>query len=447
MNTHMIAPRTMWAVLAMEVGLVLPLISLPSEGDRVMGPTGALLIVLMLPLGYLAVRRFRALRDPSWRLLLGIAVALLTRAVVSVVPDPGFGGFLVFFAHSLVPLVIGVALWWRGAGLTNAELTSADVRTEFAVLGMVLLGLLFGVRPFLLADPLLLGTSVGIFAVGGLVGAVLSRQDAAEISAVPLGRTLGVVTALLPAVAAVVLVSLLRPSLLGSMWQLIGQLIELAFTPIGWLIAWLASLLPQGTPAIPVQPTPQPTRDLTPDPTALAQLEDRIGWIGYLVLFTLFASAGLVAILLVRVMLEHWLRAPDDDRPQSEALAVEVDATGDPGDDAHDALGWLSRWLRSRLGRRPRGAGASATGAAATELSARDAYQRLLEWAARRGAGRRPPETARELSSRLSGLAPDATEAVALVTDTYESDRYGGVAPPSEQLERVRAALTSLPDR
>ena len=47
-------------------------------------------------------------------------------------------------------------------------------------------------------------------------------------------------------------------------------------------------------------------------------------------------------------------------------------------------------------------------GSAEPELSAWAAYRRLLDWAARRGAGRRPPETARELSSRLSGLAPDA---------------------------------------
>ena len=125
-----------------------------------------------------------------------------------------------WLAHSVIPLAIGVALWWRGAGLSVSEFTAADVRTEFGVLSICLIGALAMVRPFLLPDPQLLGASVGIFALGGLVAIVLSRQDAAELSPVPFGRLLGAATAILPALAAVVLVSMLRPSLLGSMWML-----------------------------------------------------------------------------------------------------------------------------------------------------------------------------------------------------------------------------------
>src|SRR5438105_3199919 len=105
MNTHLVDPRTLWAVLAMEVGLALPVISLPSQGDRITGPAGALLLVLMLPLGYVAVCLFSSLRDPSWRILVGIALAVLTRAAVSVIPEPGPPGLIVWFGHSMVPII------------------------------------------------------------------------------------------------------------------------------------------------------------------------------------------------------------------------------------------------------------------------------------------------------------------------------------------------------
>ena len=57
------------------------------------------------------------------------------------------------------------------------------------------------------------------------------------------------------------------------------------------------------------------------------------------------------------------------------------------------------------------------------------------------------PETARELEARLTDRAPEAGDAIALVTETFEADRYGGVAPPSDRLRRVREALASLSDR
>ena len=60
----------------MEVGLALPIMSLPTQGDRLPGLFGPLLLVMMLPLGYVAVYQIRDLRDPSWRLLSGIGLAL-----------------------------------------------------------------------------------------------------------------------------------------------------------------------------------------------------------------------------------------------------------------------------------------------------------------------------------------------------------------------------------
>ena len=94
----------------MEAGLALPIISLPTQGDRLPGALGPLLLLALLPLGYVSVLQIRELRDPSWRLLAAIGVALLTRLVVATVPDPGPPGVAVWLGRSFVPAAVGVAL-------------------------------------------------------------------------------------------------------------------------------------------------------------------------------------------------------------------------------------------------------------------------------------------------------------------------------------------------
>jgi hypothetical protein len=445
-NTRTVDPRTIWAVLAMEVGVVLPLMSLPTQGDRIPGFLGPLLLAILLPLGYVAVYQIRDLRDPSWRLLSGIALALATRGVVSIVPEPGLSGLAMWLGRSVVPMAIGIGLWWRGSALSVAELTPAEVRTEFSILAVCMLAMLSMVRPFLLPDSTLLAGSVALFAVGGLLATALSRQDAAEVASVRFGRTLATTSAVLPVAVAVLLVSILRPALLGAMWSTLATLIELIFTPIGWLIAWLASLFPRGE----VQPQPLPPRPTLapmPDPAALGQIQDRQEWIGWLVLITLLVFASIVAMLIVRLLLSNWIGSPlrrAAQRPED----LSVERSGTPGGDAHDFFGWLLRWLRDQLGGRTTRAGRS--GAGDSEVSATDAwaaYRGLLEWASAMGLPRRPAETTGQFRDRLANHAPDTAEAVNLVTSTYEWDHYGAIQPRSDRLRRVGQALRTLLDR
>jgi Domain of unknown function (DUF4129) len=445
-NTRTVDPRTIWAVLAMEVGVVLPLMSLPTQGDRIPGFLGPLLLAILLPLGYVAVYQIRDLRDPSWRLLSGIALALATRGIVSIVPEPGLSGLAMWLGRSVVPMAIGIGLWWRGSALSVAELTPADVRTEFSILAVCMLAMLSMVRPFLLPDPTLLAGSVALFAVGGLVATALSRQDAAEVAALRFGRTLATLSAALPVAVAVLLVSILRPALLGAMWSTLATLVELIFTPIGWLIAWLASLFPRGE-AQPQPLPPRPTLAPMPDPAALGQIPDRQEWIGWLVLITLLVFASIVAMLIVRLLLSNWIGSPlrrAAQRPED----LSVERSGTPGGDAHDFFGWLLRWLRDQLGGRTTRAGRS--GAGDSEVLATDAwaaYRGLLEWASAMGLPRRPAETTGQFRDRLANHAPDTAEAVNLVTSTYEWDHYGAIQTPGDRLRRVRLALRSLLDR
>ncbi|MCA1645917.1 MAG: hypothetical protein LC797_10795, partial [Chloroflexi bacterium] len=380
MNTRTVDPRTIWAVLAMEAGLILPIISVPAQGDRIAGVLGPLLLLVLLLLGFVSVLLFGPLRDPSWRLLTAIAAALLTRLVVASVPAPGMAGLALWLGHSFVPAAIGVALWWRGGALCVAELTAAEVRTEFSVLAVCMLAVLALVRPFLLPDPVLLAGSVALFAAGGLLATALARQDAAQITSAGSGRTLAITTALMPIGMAVILVSILRPAVVGVMWTTLGRIIELVLTPLGWLLAWLASLLPRGGPPAPLPPLIRPTPQALPDPAALGDLQDRMEWIRWVALITLLIAATIAALIVARLLLANWIGTP----PRA-ATAVRPDLTversGTAGGTALGLWGWLRRWVRGRFGHRPppgatRG---GVTGAAVADAWA--AYRALLHWA------------------------------------------------------------------
>jgi uncharacterized protein DUF4129 len=441
-NTHLVDTRTTWLVLAMEAALYLPIMSLPAQGDRFKGLSGPLLLLILLPLGYAAVYRISMLRDPSWRLITGIALALLTRLVVSEVPEAGASGLMVWLGRSVVPAAIGIALWWRGGALAVAELTPAEVRTEFSVLAVCLVAALALVRPFLLPDSLLLGASVGLFAVAGLVGTVLSRQDAADVSDRRLSGALAALAGLVPAFLAVLLVEALRPELMGQLWLLVARAIELALTPIGWFFAWLASLFPQGTPL--PQPVPPPVPTPPPiDPAALADAQGRLAWIGTVIAVTLLAAAAFAALLAAKLLLSNFIRDPHRVAAGRTNADLVVERSGALQEEAADVLGWLVRWLRSRLARRSPGrAGRSPANVVSADSWA--AYQRLLGWAEARGLSRRPADTTGQFASRLAQSLPEAADTVDLVTETFEIERYGAVSPPPDRLRRVRQALAAL---
>jgi hypothetical protein len=443
-NTRSIDPSTTWAVLVMEAALALAIISLPTQGDRLTGLAGPLLLLALLPAGCAAIYLLPTLRDPSWRLLTGIGLALLTRAIVQYVPNADPQGLMVWLARAVVPAIIGVGLWWRGGALAVAELTPGDVRTEFSVIAVCLLGTLSFVRPFLLPDPMLLSCSVGLFALGGLIGASLSRQDAADVVAPRLGRPLAIFTSVALPVLAILLVGSLRRELLEGMWLLLAHAIELLLTPIGLLIAWLSSLLPRLAAGPPPPPPPPPPRVVV-DPAVAADFQERMAWLGTLIMVTLLAAAGAAAMLAARLLLNNFIRDPQPTDKSLEPDEMAVETSGSPAGEAADLFGWLWRWLRASLGSR-RGVARRTAQSSSDEaaVDAWSAYQRLLAWAAEQGLTRRPAETTGQFGSRLSGHSPEASGAVDLVTRAFEWERYGGVSPAGERMRRIREALATL---
>jgi hypothetical protein len=294
-----------------------------------------------------------------------------------------------------------------------------------------------------LPDQLLLGGSVALVVVGGLLATALSRQDAAEVASLRFGQTLAMTTALLPAGAAVVLVAALRPDLLGVMWWTLARIVELALTPLGLLLTWLASLFPPATRGFEALP-PGPLPDLAPDLAALGELHDQTAWIGMAIALALILVAGVATLIVVRLLLAGHIRAPVAG-PLKRGPELTVERSGNPRGDVADFWAWLLRLLRRRLVREHR-SGAS-HGAATSEAEGVDAwavYRGLLSWAEQRGHGRRPSETTGQLQARLVRHVPESIEAVDLVTRTYEGDRYGGLHPSLDHLRRLRQALATL---
>ena len=166
-------------------------------------------------------------------------------------------------------------------------------------------------------------------------------------------------------------------------------------------------------------------------------------WIGWVVIVTVLIAATAAALIVARMLLANWIGNPTRRTPDPN-VELTVERSGTARDDAHDLWSWLMRWLRSRLGRRSVPSGSRHGVAEASAVDAWAAYRGLLEWAERRGQGRRPAETTGQLQSRLASHAPESTEAVELVTSTYEWDRYGQVPPVADRLRRVRQALAAL---
>jgi hypothetical protein len=269
----------------------------------------------------------------------------------------------------------------------------------------------------------------------------MARQDAADVAALGGGRLLATTSAVLPIGGTIGLLLVLRPEVMGRMWLGLARLIELALTPIFFVLSWLASLLPAATaPTGMPPPIRAPQRPLNVD--AFARQQTPPEWIPWLaatlvLLLVLFMAAGVLRLLLESELVVRPVRA----RPARQP-GLTVEATGGAGQDLRQLMRWLSGWLRGRLRGQPH-AEAQRSGEAAP-ADAWAAYRALLQWAEQQGIRRRPSETTHQLQQRLIAAAPDAADTVGMVTTTYEGERYGEIHPPSDRLRRIQAALQAL---
>jgi hypothetical protein len=139
------------------------------------------------------------------------------------------------------------------------------------------------------------------------------------------------------------------------------------------------------------------------------------------------------------LLLTNFIRPPVRWVTVSPGEDILSETTGAPGDEVSDVWAWLQQWLRTRLAR-GRGVHRAATG----QLDAWRAYERLLVWAESQGVARRPAETPGQFAVRLEAAYPETATIVELVTRTFEWERYGGINPSRERIDRVLEGLGSL---
>ncbi|HEY3061752.1 MAG TPA: hypothetical protein VGL99_22495, partial [Chloroflexota bacterium] len=139
MNSHIVRSEVVWALLGMEAAVAMPIIALTAPGEGSMRLAWTLVLLLLLPAGYAAVRRIVVLRDPAWRVLAGFVLVVLLRLQVPLQAGEGAGAALARFMQAIVPGSLAFALWWRGGTFVEAELTASEVHLEFLLGGAVLL--------------------------------------------------------------------------------------------------------------------------------------------------------------------------------------------------------------------------------------------------------------------------------------------------------------------
>jgi Domain of unknown function (DUF4129) len=432
-----IRPATAWALLIMEAALAFVPASL----------LGNPWMVVLLPLGYAVpprprwAERRKLMTSYRW---LGLALSIALWGISNfgslAAGQFGLGRLLLWGLTGVVPVLLGLALWWHGGVLARSEVGAREVRTEFVVLGGVALAVVVLLRG--LANPpttLVAGAGL-VFVASGLLALGLARQDAAD--AYPTGgtRALAGLAAAAPTGAGLLLAGVLTPALVAAIWAAFGTLLQILFAPLLALLQWLASLLPRLGPAAGLPP--RLTQPPLPD---LSQLPRQAGppvWLVWVVLGLFLAmTLGLVIVMVKLLLAWSAARRPPELRPESD---VQTEAAGSPKSDARALLGWLLAWLRARLFGAQSGRLAQPAVGKSENDDARAAYRSLLAWARAEGLPRRAAETTQQFLDRLIRHAPEASATFDLVTEVYEWDRYGEKPPTRERLVAVRRHLEQL---
>jgi hypothetical protein len=400
--------------------------------------TSAPLLLGLLPLGYLLAGRRPVQR---WRLESGILLSLAAWSVSSPPPlEPPFGRVIIWIFVGLIPVLLGLVLWWRGGLLARSEVGASDVRTEFLILGaasLLMLVVLHGLAP---APRGLVEAAGLVFVLSGLVALGLARQDAADVRSSGGTRTLAGLAALAPTSGGVALAGLLTPALVAAMWAVFGNVLQVLLMPLLWLAQWLASLLPRfGPPAgLPQQLGRRPLPDLS-------ELQREGGppeWLGWLVLIAFLVLAiGIVVIVILLIRAWQAARRQSEERRESDIVAEQA---GDAGRDARAMVRWLLAWLRRWLGRSTSARAGGRSESSVADGDARAAYRAMLAWARAEGLPRGTTETTQQFLARLVRHTPEAAETFELTTETYEWDRYGEVPPTRDRLATLRRGLELL---
>jgi len=336
-------------------------------------------------------------------------------------------------AAAILPVGLGGMLWIRG----NAVGTRPPGFTAFAFgfqTGLVLLLVTLGLAGLgaiaLPAGP----AHATAFLTAGLVGLGWTRRDATG----PATRG-GTATARpgvampLGAAAAVILLGL-------AIWSLVDRaVVDLLLAAVLWagarlyaVIAWIVSQFPEPAPFEAPPPSMPPAAAII-DQTA-RQGQALPDWIRegahWMMVFGGSYIVGMIVLSYLRALVA-WLAGRTQPTP-----GLERERAGGLLRDLGLlilALRRLFQRLAARLGLHGGDGG-----------SVRALYRALLAWAAARGLGRAPGETAAAHAERLCRALPAHGHDLAAIADAYMPVRYGGRSESVADLDDLRARWRRL---
>ena len=205
---------------------------------------------------------------------------------------------------------------------------------------------------------------------------------------------------------------------------------------LGQLLQWLFSLLPEpgtGTKtALPV-PTRAPPPNLNP-------FIEKVEWMRFIGGIMFYSSTGIAMVMLLFRTLFDLLRWLKRRRPGTVSLRIEKSDYG-IWDEILSLVGFLVNWIARIWRRSRRRADRAATPEART---IREAYRRLLAWAADQDCPRSPAQTPHEFFEVLHPRLPEAVTDLRTLTEAYVASRYGAAPPAPRVLSASRAAWRRL---
>ncbi|MBP1718616.1 MAG: hypothetical protein H6Q43_2054 [Deltaproteobacteria bacterium] len=366
-------------------------------------------------------------------ILLGFRV-LLVRA-------PGFESGVELAARILNPdqaefwiFLTSGAAWGLGCRLALLKNSFSILFSEFQF-GLALLFIALFVEHHLQLNlPYLVPLNLFFFSFA-LIGAGLAHGN--EHAGWTSNRYFGTwVVFLLVAVALILSAGLLitvlvSPAFVQFLLSLLYQAGEFLLGILGRILRFFLSLLPSPDPSLfppppPSQPVPRP-EDWSP----FFLISDATREILRILWTIMVSSMLLVALWRISSQILDWLR-----RRMGTSTGDEVEPL--PGAfraDLRILLFWIFdtlslKWLFRLLARR-KGRGRESN-------SIRQAYTRLLQWAAAKGCRREISQTPFEYLPRLFDFLPEAGEDFIFITRQYVQARYSISPPAGEVLEEVK---------
>jgi hypothetical protein len=386
--------------------------------------------------------------------------------------DPAWTGYIIeHIPETVVALLAGVYLLWRGFAIGGARNTFRDIYNHFLVglSATIVLLILWGITA---GNIRTIGSSAGLYTIlffgTGLLTLAIANLEALRTELLLHQEAAGSFSrrwmTLLVALVLVILgigiaiASFFSSDLAGTVlhalgtfadWLLTGLLYLLypiAFVASGiyYLFKWIISLITHGQP--PDQMQPMNMGDLQKFTQGQSAIAIPGGILLALKWLMILAIAGLIIYFLYRIIVRYTQVKNQED---IEEVQETLWSWGLFSADLRALLAWLFRWARRKERSKASTSSSEFTAPVIDEesgriYSVRELYRAWLWQAGQRWSPRRRSETPYEYQRRLGANLDIVGKDVDTLTDEYIKERYGEEKTGEERLNLLNRLWHSL---